>query len=61
MREAICVAPGRILLDDKPVRDAGPLDAFVRLVVGSMFSQDGGHAVHGWKAMAGRNPPLSAG
>ena len=31
MKAAVFVEPGRIVLDDKPVPDVGPLDALVRI------------------------------
>jgi alcohol dehydrogenase len=31
MKAAIFVEPGRIVLDDKPIPDVGPLDALVRV------------------------------
>nr|MBA3624390.1 NAD(P)-dependent alcohol dehydrogenase [Methylibium sp.] len=31
MKAAIFVGPGRIVLDDKPIPDVGPLDALMRV------------------------------
>jgi alcohol dehydrogenase len=35
MKAAIFVEPGRIVLDDKPVPDVGPLDALMRVTPSS--------------------------
>ena len=32
MKAAIFVEPGRIVLDEKPIPDVGPLDALVRML-----------------------------
>ena len=33
MKAAVFVEPGRIVLDEKPVPDVGPLDALIRICV----------------------------
>jgi len=40
MRAAIFVEPGRIVLDDKPVPDIGPLDALVRVTTTTICGTD---------------------
>ena len=40
MRAAIFVEPGRIVLDDKPVPDVGPLDALVRVTTTTICGTD---------------------
>jgi alcohol dehydrogenase len=40
MRAAIFVEPGRIVLDDKPVPDVGPLDALVRITMTTICGTD---------------------
>ena len=36
MKAAIFVEPNRIVLDDKPIPEVGPLDALVRVTAGGM-------------------------
>jgi threonine dehydrogenase-like Zn-dependent dehydrogenase len=40
MRAAVFVEPGRIVLDDKPVPDVGPLDALVRITTTTICGTD---------------------
>ena len=40
MRAAIFVEPGRIVLDDKPVPDDGPLDALIRITTTTICGTD---------------------
>jgi threonine dehydrogenase-like Zn-dependent dehydrogenase len=40
MKAAIFVEPGRIVLDDKPVPDVGPLDALVRITTTTICGTD---------------------
>ncbi|UZW55681.1 NAD(P)-dependent alcohol dehydrogenase [Sphingobium sp. JS3065] len=40
MRAAIFVEPGRIVLDDKPIPDVGPLDALVRITTTTICGTD---------------------
>ncbi|MFC0339472.1 NAD(P)-dependent alcohol dehydrogenase [Paracoccus niistensis] len=40
MKAAIFVEPGRIVLDDKPVPDVGPLDALVRITMTTICGTD---------------------
>ena len=40
MKAAIFVEPGRIVLDDKPVPDVGPLDALVRVTTTTICGTD---------------------
>ncbi|MFT4936505.1 MAG: alcohol dehydrogenase [Pseudoalteromonas distincta] len=40
MRAAVFVEPGRIVLDDKPVPDIGPLDALVRITTTTICGTD---------------------
>jgi threonine dehydrogenase-like Zn-dependent dehydrogenase len=40
LKAAICVEAGRIVLDDKPVPDIGPLDAFVRITATAICGTD---------------------
>jgi threonine dehydrogenase-like Zn-dependent dehydrogenase len=40
MRAAVFVEPGRIVLDDKPVPDVGPLDALVRVTTTTICGTD---------------------
>ena len=40
MKAAIFVEPGRIVLDDKPVPDVGPLDALMRVTTTTLCGTD---------------------
>ena len=40
MKAAIFVEPGRIVLDDKPVPDVGPLDALLRVTTTTICGTD---------------------
>jgi threonine dehydrogenase-like Zn-dependent dehydrogenase len=40
MKAAIFVAPGRIVLDDKPVPEVGPLDALIRITTTTICGTD---------------------
>ena len=40
MKAAIFVAPGRIILDEKPIPDVGPLDALVRITTTTICGTD---------------------
>ncbi|MEO8153665.1 MAG: NAD(P)-dependent alcohol dehydrogenase [Rhizobacter sp.] len=40
MKAAIFVAPGRIVLDDKPIPDVGPLDALMRITTTTICGTD---------------------
>jgi alcohol dehydrogenase len=40
MRAAVFVEPGRIVLDDKPIPDVGPLDALVRVTTTTICGTD---------------------
>src|SRR4051812_33217209 len=40
MKAAIFVEPGRIVLDDKPIPDIGPLDALVRVTTTTICGTD---------------------
>lgn len=40
MKAAIFVEPGRIVLDDKPVPDVGPLDALIRITTTTICGTD---------------------
>jgi alcohol dehydrogenase len=40
MKAAIFVEPGRIVLDEKPVRDVGPFDALVRITTTTICGTD---------------------
>jgi alcohol dehydrogenase len=40
MRAAIFVAPGRIVLDEKPIPDPGPLDALIRVTTTTICGTD---------------------
>ncbi|MBA2722692.1 MAG: NAD(P)-dependent alcohol dehydrogenase [Methylibium sp.] len=40
MKAAIFVAPGRIVLDDKPIPDVGPLDALMRVTTTTICGTD---------------------
>src|SRR5687767_7357255 len=40
MKAAIFVEPGRIVLDDKPIPDVGPLDALVRITTTTICGTD---------------------
>ena len=40
MRAAIFVEPGRIVLDDKPIPDVGPLDALMRVTTTTLCGID---------------------
>src|ERR1700684_754001 len=40
MKAAIFVAPGRIVLDDKPIPEVGPLDALLRITTTTICGTD---------------------
>ena len=40
MKAAVFVEPGRIVLDDKPIPDVGPLDALVRVTTTTICGTD---------------------
>ena len=40
MKAAIFVEPGRIVLDDKPIPDVGPLDALIRITTTTICGTD---------------------
>ncbi|KAA0572176.1 NAD(P)-dependent alcohol dehydrogenase [Azospirillum sp. Sh1] len=40
MKAAVFVEPGRIVLDDKPIRDVGPLDALIRITTTTICGTD---------------------
>ncbi len=40
MKAAVFVEPGRIVLDDKPIPDVGPLDALIRITTTTMCGTD---------------------
>ncbi len=40
MRAAIFVEPGRIVLDDKPIPNVGPLDALIRITTTTICGTD---------------------
>ena len=40
MKAAIFVEPGRIVLDDKPMPDVGPLDALMRVTTTTICGTD---------------------
>src|SRR6202140_5617109 len=40
MKAAIFVAPGRIVLDEKPIPDIGPLDALIRITTTTICGTD---------------------
>jgi len=40
MKAAVFVEPNRIVLDDKPISDVGPLDALIRLTTTTIFGTD---------------------
>ena len=40
MRAAVFVEPGRIVLDDKPIPDIGPLDALLRVTTTTICGTD---------------------
>ena len=40
MKAAIFIAPGRIVLDDKPIPDVGPLDALMRVTTTTICGTD---------------------
>ena len=40
MKAAIFIKPGRIVLDEKPIPDIGPLDALVRITTTTICSTD---------------------
>lgn len=40
MKAAVFVEPGRIVLDDKPVPDVGPLDALMRVTTTTICGTD---------------------
>ncbi len=40
MKAVIFVAPGRILLDDKPIPEVGPLDALIRIATTTICGTD---------------------
>src|SRR4029077_17260142 len=40
MKAAIFVAPNRIVLDDKPIPDIGPLDALIRITTTTICGTD---------------------
>ena len=57
MKAAVFVEPGRIVLDDKPVPDVGPLDALVRITTTTICGTDV-HILKGEYAVA---PGLTVG
>src|SRR3954471_17231747 len=40
MRAAVCVEPGRIALDERPVPEVGPLDALLRVTTTTICGTD---------------------
>ena len=40
MKAAIFVEPGRIVLDEKPIPDVGPLDALIRITTTTICGTD---------------------
>lgn len=51
MKAAIFVEPGRIVLDDKPIPDVGPLDALIRITTTTICGTDV-HILNGEYAVA---------
>jgi threonine dehydrogenase-like Zn-dependent dehydrogenase len=40
LKAAVLVEPGRVALDEKPVPDAGPLDALIRITTATTCGTD---------------------
>ena len=40
MKAAVFAEPGRIVIDDKPIPDVGPLDALVRITTTTICGTD---------------------
>jgi threonine dehydrogenase-like Zn-dependent dehydrogenase len=45
MKAAVLVEPGRIVLEDKPVPEAGPLDALIRITTTTICGRLGDHKI----------------
>jgi len=61
MKAAVFVEPGRIVLEEKPVPDVGPLDALVRVTTTTICGTDI-HILKGeYPVERGSCPPASAG